>query len=111
MKKIINNPSDVVEEMVTGLSRMYPQYVERIPGTTALVRSDKESMKGKVGLVSGGGSGHEPAHAGYVGAGMLTAAVCGQVFTSPTPDQIYEAIKAADQGKGVFLIVKNYLAT
>lgn len=108
MKKIINNPSDVVEEMVTGLSRMYPQYVERIPGTTALVRSDKESMKGKVGLVSGGGSGHEPAHAGYVGAGMLTAAVCGQVFTSPTPDQIYEAIKAADQGKGVFLIVKNY---
>lgn len=98
MKKIINNPSDVVEEMVTGLSRMYPQYVERIPGTTALVRSDKESMKGKVGLVSGGGSGHEPAHAGYVGAGMLTAAVCGQVFTSPTPDQ----------GKGVFLIVKNY---
>lgn len=65
-------------------------------------------MKGKVGLVSGGGSGHEPAHAGYVGQGMLSAAVCGQVFTSPTPDQIYEAIKAVDQGKGVFCIVKNY---
>ena len=108
MKKIINDPSNVVEEMVTGLARMYPQYVERIPATTALVRSDKDSMTGKVGLVSGGGSGHEPAHAGYVGKGMLTAAVCGQVFTSPTPDQIYEAIKAADQGKGVFLIVKNY---
>ncbi|GHN50000.1 hypothetical protein ME800_16090 [Lactobacillus delbrueckii] len=108
MKKIINDPSNVVEEMVTGLAGMYPQYVERIPGTAALVRSDKDSMTGKVGLVSGGGSGHEPAHAGYVGKGMLTAAVCGQVFTSPTPDQIYEAIKAADQGKGVFLIVKNY---
>ena len=107
MKKIINDPSNVVEEMVTGLAGMYPQYVERIPGTAALVRSDKDSMTGKVGLVSGGGSGHEPAHAGYVGKGMLTAAVCGQVFTSPTPDQIYEAIKAADQGKGVFLIVKN----
>ena len=65
-------------------------------------------MKGKVGLVSGGGSGHEPAHAGYVGQGMLSAAVCGQVFTSPTPDQIYEAIKAVDQGQGVFCIVKNY---
>lgn len=65
-------------------------------------------MKGKVGLVSGGGSGHEPAHAGYVGQGMLSVAVCGQVFTSPTPDQIYEAIKAVDQGQGVFCIVKNY---
>lgn len=108
MKKIINNPSDVVEEMVNGMSRMYPQYVERIEGTEALVRSDKKSMKGKVGIVSGGGSGHEPAHAGYVGKGMLSAAVCGQVFTSPTPDQIYEAIKAVDQGKGVFLVVKNY---
>lgn len=108
MKKIINNPSDVVEEMVNGMSRMYPQYVECIEGTEALVRSDKKSMEGKVGIVSGGGSGHEPAHAGYVGKGMLSAAVCGQVFTSPTPDQIYEAIKAVDQGKGVFLVVKNY---
>lgn len=78
MKKIINDPSNVVEEMVTGLARMYPQYVERIPATTALVRSDKDSMTGKVGLVSGGGSGHEPAHAGYVGKGMLTALFAGK---------------------------------
>ncbi|MCB2807636.1 dihydroxyacetone kinase subunit DhaK, partial [Listeria monocytogenes] len=61
-----------------------------------------------VGLVSGGGSGHEPAHAGYLGRGMLSAALCGDVFTSPTPDQNYEGIKAADQGAGVLLIVKNY---
>jgi dihydroxyacetone kinase-like protein len=108
MKKIINNPSDVVSEMVDGLVRSYPQYLTQIDGTEAVVRTDKDSMKGKVGLVSGGGSGHEPAHAGYVGKGMLSAAVCGQVFTSPTPDQIYEAIKAVDQGKGVFCIVKNY---
>lgn len=108
MKKIINDPSNVVSEMVDGLVRSYPQYLTQIDGTEAVVRIDKDSMKGKVGLVSGGGSGHEPAHAGYVGQGMLSAAVCGQVFTSPTPDQIYEAIKAVDQGQGVFCIVKNY---
>ncbi|MHC3378016.1 dihydroxyacetone kinase subunit DhaK [Ligilactobacillus equi] len=108
MKKIINNPGNVVDEMVSGLVRSYPQYVERVAGTEAVVRSNKESMKGKVGIVSGGGSGHEPSHAGFVGQGMLTAAVCGQVFTSPTPDQVYEAIKAADQGQGVFLVIKNY---
>lgn len=108
MKKIINNPANVVEDMVNGIVRSYPQYVKRIPGTTALVRSNEESMKDKVGIVSGGGSGHEPAHAGYVGKGMLSAAVAGQVFTSPTPDQIYEAIKASNHGKGVFLVIKNY---
>lgn len=108
MKKIINDPSNVVSEMVDGLVRAYPQYLTQIDGTEAVVRTNKDSMKGKVGLVSGGGSGHEPAHAGYVGQGMLSAAVCGQVFTSPTPDQIYEAIKAVDQGQGVFCIVKNY---
>lgn len=108
MKKIINDPGNVVSEMVDGLVRAYPQYLTQIDGTEAVVRTNKDSMKGKVGLVSGGGSGHEPAHAGYVGQGMLSAAVCGQVFTSPTPDQIYEAIKAVDQGQGVFCIVKNY---
>ena len=108
MKKIINDPSNVVSEMVDGLVRAYPQYLTQIDGTEAVVRANKDSMKGKVGLVSGGGSGHEPAHAGYVGQGMLSVAVCGQVFTSPTPDQIYEAIKAVDQGQGVFCIVKNY---
>ena len=108
MKKIINNPADCVPEMVDGLVRTYPQIIEQIPGTEAVVRSDKASMKGKVGIVSGGGSGHEPTHAGFVGKGMLSAAVCGQVFTSPTPDQIYEAIKASDNGAGVFMVVKNY---
>lgn len=108
MKKIINDPANVVDEMLDGLVRGYPQYVERVEGTGAIVRSDKASMQGKVGLVSGGGSGHEPAHPGYVGKGMLSGAVAGQVFTSPTPDQIYAAIKAVNTGNGVFLIVKNY---
>ena len=108
MKKIIDNPNDVVDEMVSGMSKAYPQYIRRIPQIDALVRANEASMTGKVGLVSGGGSGHEPTHAGFVGKGMLSAAVCGQVFTSPTPDQIYAAIKAADHGQGVFLIIKNY---
>lgn len=98
MKKIINDPHDVVPEMVDGMTRSYPQYIEKIEGTETVVRSDKESMKGKVGIVSGGGSGHGPTHAGYVGKGMLSAAVCVQIFTSPTPDQIYAAIKAVNQG-------------
>ncbi|MFC6181707.1 dihydroxyacetone kinase subunit DhaK [Lactiplantibacillus daowaiensis] len=108
MKKIINDPKDVVPEMVDGLVRAYPQYLKQLPDTEAMVRSDTASMAGKVGIVSGGGSGHEPTHAGFVGKGMLSAAVAGQVFTSPTPDQIYAAIKAVDQGKGVFLVIKNY---
>ncbi|GAW62967.1 dihydroxyacetone kinase subunit DhaK [Ligilactobacillus acidipiscis DSM 15836] len=108
MKKIINDAGNVVPEMVDGLVRSYPQYLRQIPDTEAVMRSDEDSMAGKVGIVSGGGSGHEPAHAGFVGKGMLSGAVCGQVFTSPTPDQIYEAIKQADHGKGVFLVVKNY---
>ncbi|WP_163651792.1 dihydroxyacetone kinase subunit DhaK [Listeria sp. PSOL-1] len=106
MKKIINQPEQVVEQMLEGLTKAHPKLVKRIPDTRVIVRTDQSA--GKVGLVSGGGSGHEPAHAGYVGTGMLSAAVCGDVFTSPTPDQIYEGIKAADQGKGVLLIVKNY---
>ena len=93
LKKIINDPAAVVPEMVDGLVRAYPQILEQIPDTTAVVRADKASMAGKVAVISGGGSGHEPTHAGFVGKGMLSAAVCGQVFTSPTPDQIYEAIK------------------
>lgn len=108
MKKIINDPANVVSEMVSGLVRSYPQFVKQISAAEAVVRADQNSMVGKVGIVSGGGSGHEPAHAGFVGKGMLTAAICGQVFTSPTPDQIYEAIKVANHGKGVFLVIKNY---
>ena len=87
MKKIINDPANVVPEMVDGMVRSYPQYLEKIKDTAAVVRADKDSMSGKVGIVSGGGSGHEPTHAGFVGKGMLSAAVCGQVCTAPTPDQ------------------------
>lgn len=108
MKKIMNDPENIVPEMVAGLVQAYPQHLKQLPDTEALVRHDEASMAGKVGVISGGGSGHEPAHAGFVGPGMLSAAVAGQVFTSPTPDQIYAAIKAADHGKGVFMIIKNY---
>ncbi|MDT2677089.1 dihydroxyacetone kinase subunit DhaK [Enterococcus dongliensis] len=105
MKKIINDPKNVVEEMVSGLVGAYPDYVKQVPETLVVTRSDTYDQ---VALVSGGGSGHEPSHAGFVGEGMLSAAVCGQVFTSPTPDQIHEAIKATDKRKGTLLIIKNY---
>lgn len=106
MKKIINQPKDVVNEMLDGIVYMHDHLVERLDGLEVIVR--KADKKGKVGLVSGGGSGHEPSHAGFVGQGMLSAAVCGAVFTSPTPDQILEAIKASDEGAGVFMVIKNY---
>src|SRR5699024_7260813 len=80
--------------------------VERVPDT--MVIHPKAAKNSKVGLVSGGGSGHEPSHAGFVGEGMLSAAVAGQVFTSPTPDQVLEGVKVSDEGQGVFLIIKNY---
>ncbi|RLL46630.1 dihydroxyacetone kinase subunit DhaK [Oceanobacillus piezotolerans] len=107
MKKIINDPNRVVEDMVNGMVQAFPNQLKRIPGTMVISRQEAP-VKNKVGLVSGGGSGHEPAHAGYVGKGMLDAAVAGEVFTSPTPDQVLEAIKAVDGGAGVFLIIKNY---
>lgn len=106
MKKIINNPDNVIDEMLDGMVASHPDFVKRLAGTDVIVRAEKKTNK--VALVSGGGSGHEPTHAGYVGKGMLDAAIAGAVFTSPTPDQIYEAIKAVDTGKGVLLIVKNY---
>lgn len=106
MKKIINQPSQVVEEMLQGLTFVHSDLVERVQGFDVIQR--KAEKTGKVALISGGGSGHEPSHAGFVGQGMLSAAVCGAVFTSPTPDQVLEAIKAADEGAGVFLIIKNY---
>ena len=106
MKKIINNPDNVVEEMLNGMTASQPQYLKRLKGFDVIVRANKKTDK--VALVSGGGSGHEPAHAGYVGRGMLDAAVAGPVFTSPTPDQIYEAVKEVNTGKGVLLIIKNY---
>ncbi|GGA91922.1 dihydroxyacetone kinase subunit DhaK [Ornithinibacillus halotolerans] len=107
MKKIINDPNLVVQDMLEGFVYAHPNEVKVLPNTTVVVRKDAP-VSNKVGLVSGGGSGHEPAHAGYVGAGMLDAAVAGEVFTSPTPDQVFEAIKAVDGGAGVLLIIKNY---
>jgi dihydroxyacetone kinase-like protein len=107
MKKIINDPNLVVEDMLKGMVAAHPEYIEKLENADVLVRVDSP-VEGKVALVSGGGSGHEPAHGGYVGKGMLDAAVAGAVFTSPTPDQIYEAIKAVDSGKGVLLVIKNY---
>lgn len=106
MKKIINRPEDVVTEMLDGIAYVHDDLVERLDGFDVIVRKVEKS--GKVALISGGGSGHEPSHAGFVGQGMLSAAVAGAVFTSPTPDQILEAIKAADEGAGVFMVIKNY---
>lgn len=106
MKKIINRPEDVVTEMLDGIAYVHDDLVERLDGYDVIVR--KAEKTAKVALISGGGSGHEPSHAGFVGEGMLSAAVCGAVFTSPTPDQILEAIKAADEGVGVFMVIKNY---
>ena len=106
MKKIINKPENVVTEMLDGLAYVHSDLVHRVERFDIIARN--EQAAGQVGLISGGGSGHEPAHAGFVGDGMLSAAIAGAVFTSPTPDQILEAIKEADQGAGVFMVVKNY---
>ncbi|NLY45136.1 MAG: dihydroxyacetone kinase subunit DhaK [Tissierella sp.] len=104
MKKIINDPNNVVAETLEGLALSNPDIVY-VPELEVIARKEKT---GKVGVVSGGGSGHEPAHAGYVGDGMLDAAVAGHVFSSPSPDRILEGIKRADSGKGVLLVIKNY---
>lgn len=106
MKKFINDVNLVEEQMIQGLVKAYPDKLRKLDCGNVVVR--KEKKEGKVALVSGGGSGHEPAHGGYVGLGMLDGAVAGPIFTSPTPDQIYEAIKAVDGGQGVLLVVKNY---
>ena len=108
MKKLINEPEHVVQEMLDGLLVLYPG-LSRVAGYNVLVRSDSENARERqVALISGGGSGHEPAHAGYVGAGMLSAAVAGEVFTSPATAAILAAIRAVAGAPGALLIVKNY---
>ena len=107
MKKLINDPRAVVEESVDGFGLAHADLVE-VHRDPLYVARRGGAVQGKVGLVSGGGSGHEPLHAGYVGQGMLDAAVPGPVFTSPTPDQILSATHVADGGVGVVHIVKNY---
>jgi dihydroxyacetone kinase len=108
MKKLINRPEDVAEEMVQGLAVLQPGCA-RIPGHKALIRADAGDARDRqVAILSGGGSGHEPAHAGYIGAGMLSAAVAGEVFTSPSSDTVFAAIKAVAGNPGSLLVVKNY---
>src|SRR5476649_874370 len=109
MKKLINDVAGVVPEMLDGLAALNPG-LSLLQGSTIIVRADAEAAaaRGEVALISGGGSGHEPAHGGYVGAGMLSAAVCGEVFTSPSTDAVLEAIRATSGPNGALLIVKNY---
>jgi triose/dihydroxyacetone kinase / FAD-AMP lyase (cyclizing) len=108
MKKLINRPEDVVEEMLQGFSVLHPGSV-RLAGHKVMLRDDAEQVREQqVAIISGGGSGHEPAHAGYVGAGMLSAAVAGEIFTSPSSDSVFAAIKAAAGEPGALLVVKNY---
>ena len=106
MKKLINDAADVVAEALVGVEAAHPQL--RIDHANKIVYRGDAPRPGKVGLISGGGSGHEPLHAGFVGPGMLDAACCGEVFTSPVPDQMLAATKAVDGGAGVLHIVKNY---
>lgn len=106
MKKLINTVDAVVREQLRGLAGAHPELSVHID--PHFVTRSGAPVAGKVALVSGGGSGHEPMHAGFVGAGMLAGAVPGEVFTSPTPDQVYECARAVDGGAGVLLIVKNY---
>jgi dihydroxyacetone kinase-like protein len=106
MKKLINSVDDVIVEQLEGMAIAHPEL--RISLEPKYIVRRDAPVDGKVAVVSGGGSGHEPMHGGYVGMGMLTGACPGEVFTSPTPDQMYEAAKAVDSGAGVLFLVKNY---
>jgi phosphoenolpyruvate---glycerone phosphotransferase subunit DhaK len=106
MKKLINDPQEVVAEALIGIEAARPEV--RVDHANRIIYRRDTPKAGKVGLVSGGGSGHEPLHGGFVGFGMLDAACAGQIFTSPTPDQMLEATKGVDAGAGVLHIVKNY---
>ncbi|HSS36865.1 MAG TPA: dihydroxyacetone kinase subunit DhaK, partial [Patescibacteria group bacterium] len=107
MKKLINKVEDIVPESLAGLGKAHPDVV-KIDATNNVVLRAAGPRAGKVSLVSGGGSGHEPLHGGFVGLGMLDAACAGNVFTSPVPDQMEAATRAVDGGAGVLHIVKNY---
>ena len=106
MKKLINDPSTVVADALRGIAAAHPEL--RVDHTNKIIYRGDAPVSGKVGLISGGGSGHEPLHGGFVGPGMLDAACAGEVFTSPVPDQMVAATKAIDGGAGVLHIVKNY---
>ena len=106
MKKLINDPANVLSESLLGVDAAHPEL--RVDHEHKVIFRADAPRPGKVGLVSGGGSGHEPLHGGFVGHGMLDAAACGEVFTSPVPDQIMAATNGVDGGAGVLHIVKNY---
>jgi dihydroxyacetone kinase-like protein len=106
VKKLINDPTTVVTDALVGIEAAHPEL--RIDHEHKVIYRAAAPVAGKVGLISGGGSGHEPLHGGFVGLGMLDAACAGEVFTSPTPDQMHEATKVVDAGAGVLHIVKNY---
>lgn len=106
MKKLINDSADVVAEALRGMAIAHPEL--RVDHTNKIIYRGDAPVTGKVGLLSGGGSGHEPLHGGFVGAGMLDAACAGEIFTSPVPDQMLEATRNVDGGAGVLHIVKNY---
>lgn len=106
MKKLINSAGSLVSDALRGMAAAHPSL--RVDLENAVVFRAEGPRPGKVGLVSGGGSGHEPLHAGFVGHGMLDAACPGEVFTSPVPDQLVEATKGVDGGAGVLYVVKNY---
>ncbi|MGY1854816.1 dihydroxyacetone kinase subunit DhaK [Modestobacter sp. SYSU DS0290] len=106
MQKLINSPADVVAESLRGLAIAHPEL--RVDHPNRVVFRGDAPVRGKVGIVSGGGSGHEPMHGGFVGSGMLDAACAGEVFTSPVPDQMVAATTGVDGGAGVLHLVKNY---
>ncbi len=106
MKKLINDPDAVLAEALVGVAAAHPEL--KVDHVNRIIYRGTPTKAGKVALISGGGSGHEPLHGGFVGLGMLDAACAGEVFTSPTPDQMQEATKVADSGAGVLHIVKNY---
>ncbi|MGI6879464.1 dihydroxyacetone kinase subunit DhaK [Microbacterium sp. gxy059] len=106
MKKFINDPPDVLADALRGIQAAHPE--QRVDPASRIIYRAEPTRSGKVAIVSGGGSGHEPLHGGFVGPGMLDAAAAGEVFTSPTPDQVLEATKTVDAGAGVLHIVKNY---
>jgi dihydroxyacetone kinase-like protein len=106
MKKLINDPATVVSDALAGVEAAHPEL--RVDHERKIIYRADAPVEGKVGLISGGGSGHEPLHGGFVGLGMLDAACPGEVFTSPTPDQMASATTAVDGGAGVLHIVKNY---
>lgn len=106
MKKLINDPDDVLADSLAGVAAAHPDL--RVDHENRIIYRATPKASGRVAIVSGGGSGHEPLHGGFVGEGMLDAAAAGEVFTSPTPDQVHEATRQVDRGAGVLHVVKNY---